>query len=176
MNCTKWAESVESVGYILDIKYKVVKMQVKELCSYFFFLSRIAPGGLVPPSALSKWLSFFVGQNTWKDQLTQFVPPAPLTPKAFLFLKLIWEGEREKHQFVVPLIYTFSGWFLYVPRLGVKPKTLAYRGDTLTTWAPARAPRHSWLSKDHSSLTWLITPAPEYRHHLTEMKCKNGFI
>ena len=32
----------------------------------------------------------------------------------FLFLNLLtWE--REKHQYVVPLIYAFIGWFLYMP-------------------------------------------------------------
>ena len=42
------------------------------------------------------------------------------------------EQVREKHQFVVPLISAFTGWFLYVAWLGIKPATLVYQDDTLT--------------------------------------------
>ena len=42
---------------------------------------------------------------------------------------------REEHQFVVPLIYAFFGWFLYMPWPGIKPTTLAYRDDALTNGA-----------------------------------------
>ena len=31
------------------------------------------------------------------------------------------ERAREKHWFAVPLIYAFSGWFLYVPWPGIEP-------------------------------------------------------
>ena len=64
----------------------------------------------------------------------------PRVPPNETFLKLIFrEGERkkqrEKHRFVVPLIYAFIGWFLYVPWFGIEPTTLAYRDDALTNWA-----------------------------------------
>ena len=42
--------------------------------------------------------------------------------------------ERQKHRFVIPLIYSFIGWFLCVPWPGVKPTTLAYQDDALTNW------------------------------------------
>ena len=45
------------------------------------------------------------------------------------------KGEREKHQFVVPLIHAFTGGFLYVPCPGIKPTTLVYGDDALTNWA-----------------------------------------
>ena len=41
------------------------------------------------------------------------------------------EREREKHQFAVPLIYAFIGWFLYVPWLDVEPTTSAYRVEAI---------------------------------------------
>ena len=59
----------------------------------------------------------------------------------FFLIVLIWEREREKGrerpQFVVPLIYAFIGWFLYFPRWGIEPKTLAYWEDTLTRAYPS---------------------------------------
>ena len=45
-----------------------------------------------------------------------------------------WERERERktgrgeHRFVVPLIYSFTDWFLYVSWLGIKSAALAYLG------------------------------------------------
>ena len=45
------------------------------------------------------------------------------------------EKEKEKHWFVVPLIYAFIGWFLNVPWLGIKPTTLMYQDDTVTSLA-----------------------------------------
>ena len=39
--------------------------------------------------------------------------------------------ERGKHQFIVPLVYAFIGWFLYVPRLGIESTTLVYQDHTL---------------------------------------------
>ena len=45
------------------------------------------------------------------------------------------EWEREKHWFVVPLIYSFVGWFLYVPWPGIEPTTVAHWDNALTNWA-----------------------------------------
>ena len=45
------------------------------------------------------------------------------------------EREREKHWPVVPPIYGFIGWFLYMPWPGIKPTALAYWDDALTSWA-----------------------------------------
>ena len=50
----------------------------------------------------------------------------------FFFL-LIWEREREKHQFVVPL--AFIGWFLNVAGEGIEPTTVVNWGNSLTSWA-----------------------------------------
>lgn len=38
----------------------------------------------------------------------------------------------EKHLFIIPLIYTFIGYFFYVTRPGIKSATLAYWDDALT--------------------------------------------
>ena len=43
--------------------------------------------------------------------------------------------EREKHWPIVPLIYAFIGWFLYVPCPGIESTTFGYWGDTITNWA-----------------------------------------
>ena len=43
--------------------------------------------------------------------------------------------EREKHWFVVSLIYAFIGWFLYMPWPGIEPTTLEYQDDAPTNWA-----------------------------------------
>ena len=60
-----------------------------------------------------------------------------LTSIFFTFYLLILERgrEKEKHQFVVPLISVFINCFLYVPWLGIKSATLAYQNDALTNWA-----------------------------------------
>ena len=55
------------------------------------------------------------------------------------FYWLIWEKERD-HRFVVPLIYAFIGWLLYVPWLGIEPATLVYSDNALTNWTE----RSSW--------------------------------
>ena len=61
-----------------------------------------------------------------------------------LFLKLTWERDRERERgrgrereilICRPTIYALIGWFLYVPWPGIKPTTLAYGDDALTTWA-----------------------------------------
>ena len=43
------------------------------------------------------------------------------------------ETERERDQFVVPLTYAFIHCFLSVPYLEIKPATVLYWADTLTT-------------------------------------------
>ena len=58
--------------------------------------------------------------------------------KIYIF-KFIGERERksgggvERERFVVPLIYAFIHWFLYVPRPAIEPKSLVYWDDILTT-------------------------------------------
>ena len=61
----------------------------------------------------------------------------------FLFLNfyLLILRKREKHWFVVPLIYAFIGWLPYVPWPGIKPATLMYQDDALTNWAPWPGPK-----------------------------------
>ena len=56
----------------------------------------------------------------------------PHQPGLFIY----FEREREKHQFVVPLVFCIP-WLLYVPWSGIKPATLVHRYDSLTnrgTW------------------------------------------
>ena len=61
----------------------------------------------------------------------------------FVFI-LIWEREeggekeREKHRFVVPLIYAFTGCFLYVSWPETEPTTWAFREDALPTEQPSQ--------------------------------------
>ena len=43
--------------------------------------------------------------------------------------------DREKHQFVVPRIYTFIDWFLYTPWPGLKSATLMCWDHALINWA-----------------------------------------
>lgn len=43
-----------------------------------------------------------------------------------LFLIYLLRSEGERHWFVFLLIYAFTGWFLYVPWLGIEPETLVY--------------------------------------------------
>ena len=56
--------------------------------------------------------------------------------------------EREKHQFVVPLICAFIGCFLYVPWPRIEPATLAYWDNTLTNWASLPEPIFMILQKN----------------------------
>ena len=63
-----------------------------------------------------------------------------------IFLKLILSRERGKERFVIPLIYAFIGWFLYVSWPGIEPTTLAYRDDALTNWVNQPGPRYVWFS------------------------------
>ena len=51
------------------------------------------------------------------------------------YLFILEKGmERGKHQFVVPLIYAFIGWFLHVSSMGIKHTTLVYQDNVLTNW------------------------------------------
>ena len=54
--------------------------------------------------------------------------------KKIFFNLLIWE--RQKHLFVVPLIYAFIGWFLYVLWPGIQLTTFVHQKDTLTPGVP----------------------------------------
>lgn len=49
------------------------------------------------------------------------------------------EREGKRDQFV-PIIYTFSGWFLYVLWPGIEPTTLEYRDDDISNWAMGPGP------------------------------------
>ena len=63
--------------------------------------------------------------------------------KIFIYSFLERGGEREreeKHWFVVPLIYAFISYFLYVPWTGIEPTTLANWDDILTNWATQLGP------------------------------------
>ena len=62
--------------------------------------------------------------------------------KSYSILQFLCIDFREKHQFVAALIYTFIGWFLYVPWPGIKPTTWEYWDNTLTKWAT----RPGWKS------------------------------
>ena len=61
-------------------------------------------------------------------------------------------GRRDKHLFVVPLIYSFIDWFLYVPCLGIKPAILVYQDSTLTNWATPPLPRKINFKREALSL------------------------
>ena len=54
----------------------------------------------------------------------------------------VLERETDRHRFVVPLIYAFIGWFLYVPwqDLVWTHYTLVYQDDALTNWATCAGP------------------------------------
>ena len=69
-----------------------------------------------------------------------------------------WEGEwgrggreRRKHWSVVPLIYAFTSWFLYVPSLGIEPTTLVYWDNAPTNWT-IQSRQHSWFEQHGSEL------------------------
>ena len=66
------------------------------------------------------------GVRYWKYQGEQ------VFKKIFL---LIWESERKRETLVCCSTYTFTDWFLYVPRTGIELTTLAYWDNALTNWA-----------------------------------------
>ena len=65
----------------------------------------------------------------------------------FVFYLFIWEREKkgERERFVVLLLCSFISWLLYKTWLGIKPTTLAYRDDTVTTWAAQPQQQISFL-------------------------------
>ena len=48
---------------------------------------------------------------------------------------MIFFWERKRDWFVVPLIFAFIRWFLYVPWTGIESTTLTYQDDALPNWA-----------------------------------------
>ena len=91
--------------------------------------------------------------------------------------------------FVVPLIYAFIDWLLYVPRLGIEPATVAYGDDTLANRAAHPVPFHSLLDGTAQALrkgalmfsfafretVWvsLHPVVPEYKLITSEIFCKS---
>ena len=81
------------------------------------------------------------GLGTWAVgykpfwMLSLFLSDARITWIFYLQLLFFYwfVSERENHQCVVPLIYVFIGWFLFVPWLGIEPTTLVYWDYALTT-------------------------------------------
>ena len=62
-----------------------------------------------------------------------------------------WERERRErgqHLLVIPLIYAFTDWFLYVPWPAIKPMTLANGDDALTNWATWPRRTRSYYTRD----------------------------
>ena len=74
----------------------------------------------------------------------------------FILLIDWWERERERERFVVPLIYTAIGWFLYVPWPGIELATLAYWEDVLTNWATQPGLNFALLYKDVFSVPRVV--------------------
>ena len=82
--------------------------------------------------------SFFFHLNSHNPLLIVFYTCLYITIIVYLYLCFLLsfilerkKGKREKHRFVVPLIYAFIGWFLYVPWLVIKPATLMYLDGAL---------------------------------------------
>ena len=75
----------------------------------------------------------------------------PKFPIVFKFIFLIWQRERERERererdwFVVPFIYAFIGFFLYVPWPGIEPTTLAHWDNTVTHWAACPGLSCCWI-------------------------------
>ena len=70
------------------------------------------------------------------------------------------EGERErrKHWSTVPLVYSFIGWFLYVPWLRIELATLTYQDDT--NWATQPRFYFSFLATSIIYMLDLLCPFP----------------
>ena len=49
-----------------------------------------------------------------------------------IFIDWFGREERERHQYIVPLIYAFMGWLLQVPWLGIESTTLLYHQKMLS--------------------------------------------
>ena len=80
------------------------------------------------------------------------------------------ERGREKHWFVIPLIYAFMGCFLYVPWLGIESTTLLYQDDTLTSWATQPGPDNfliPWCAK-------IFLPPPLF--YFSATSCTDSFF
>ena len=85
------------------------------------------------------------------------------TPINFFFNLLISERER----FVVPLIYTFSSWFLYVPWPGIEPVVLVYWDDALTNWVTG------WTrAKDTQFWWWKSWNGKQYELQRERQMCR----
>ena len=82
-------------------------------------------------------------------------------------------GEREKHWFVVPLTYPFTGCLLYVPWLGTEPSTLEYWDDALNSSATQPGPgvnsfkiprKERAVKVNGSGVLWYWTLSSEYTY------------
>ena len=60
--------------------------------------------------------------------------------------------ERERDQFVVPIIYAFISWFLYVPWLGIELWLIGK--DTLTNWATWPGPALQSFKEDYKNINY----------------------
>ena len=88
--------------------------------SYFLLsVSLLASWGIsekwkmsLPTACLVVFLKWWKGNSGAKELLKHIVFIL------FFFFFCLFTYLREKHQFVVPLIYAFTGWFLYVLWLG----------------------------------------------------------
>ena len=108
-------------------------------CSVTTYLYFLIPSPFLPflptPFHLATVKMFFVPANLFLFYLCIL---ESIFKKKILFIDFRErEGKREKQklQFVVPLIDTLIGWFLYMAWLGIEPTTLEYWDDALTNWA-----------------------------------------
>ena len=112
-------------GYLNDFK----------LDCYLYQTNQFIKGQITITLHLKIMLFIFLKSlHTWTDFIY------------FIFKNLL-RKEREKHRFVVLLIYIFIGCCLYLPWQRLEPTTLVYWGTTLTTW-PTRPGLHCafWLA------------------------------
>ena len=96
--------SCEGLFYILDMS------PLSDIC----FANNFSHSFLMLSIETQKFLFFYLLIQEWGKRET--------------------DKEREKHQFVVPLIYAFIGWYLYVPWPVIQPATLVYWDNALTDW------------------------------------------
>ena len=88
-----------------------------------------------------------------KSFLAIALPIFPWIISILIFIYwLVLEGKRSKEEretsIVVPLIYAFIGWFLFVPWLVTEPTTLLYEDNALTNWAILPGPESSYSNAD----------------------------